>query len=89
MMSEFRGREGVHEIRTFSDKGEGGGQGNSDIWISKSKFKGKLLQTLCVYSLYFCVKSTIVTYLFMTLKHFEFSMPYEFLFSVNKYKTFH
>ena len=46
MMSEFRGREGVHEIRTFSDKGEGGGQGNSDIRISKSKFNGKLLQTL-------------------------------------------
>ena len=45
MMSEFRGREGVHEIRTFSDKGEGGGQGNSDIRISKSKFQGKLLQT--------------------------------------------
>ena len=35
MMSEFRGREGVPEIRTFSDKGEGGGQGNSDIPISK------------------------------------------------------
>ena len=33
MMSEFRGREGVLEIRTFSDKGEGGGQGNSDIRI--------------------------------------------------------
>ena len=45
MMSEFRGREGVPEIRTFSDKGEGGGQGNSDIRISKLKCKGKLLQT--------------------------------------------
>ena len=60
MMSEFRGREGVPEIRTFSDKGEGGGQGNSDIRISKSKFKGKLPQTLYVYSLYFSVNHTII-----------------------------
>ena len=27
MMSEFRGREGVPKIRTFSDKGEGGVKG--------------------------------------------------------------
>ena len=66
MMSEFRGREGVPEIRTFSDKGEGGGQGNSDIQISKSKFKGKLLQTRyfrmsLILKLYF--KFTLVAFL--------------------------
>ena len=69
MMSEFRGREGVPEIRTFSDKGEGGGQGNSDILIFKSKFKGKLLQTLyfrmsLISKLYF--KLTLVPFLLHT-----------------------
>ena len=71
MMSEFRGREGVPEIRTFSDKGEGGGQGNSDIRISKSKFNRKGFQTLHVYSLCFRLSRTIVTYSFMTLKVFK------------------
>ena len=71
MMSEFRGREGVPEIRTFSDKGEGGGQGNSDIRIFKSKLKGNLLQTL-----YLC----LFHYIIMTkaLKQKYFSSCYDF-----------
>ena len=63
MMSEFRGREGVHEIRTFSDKGEGGGQGNSDIRISKSK----LIESYSKLSIFVHASHAIVTYSFMKL----------------------
>ena len=68
MMSEFRGREGVPEIRTFSDKGEVGGQGNSDIRISKSKFKEKLSKlSMFTVSIFVRASHAIVTYSFMKL----------------------
>ena len=66
MMSEFRGREGVHEIRTFSDKGEGGGQGNSDIRILKSKFEENLLQIL-----YLCLFHYIIMTKALKQKYFS------------------